>query len=661
MPLYLKEPMKERYRAIQQLIQQSHFQKAAEQATDDLIEAPKDTELLYLLAVAQRYLKRPTDAITTLNLLLDIVPNQGRAHQEAGYCHLALEDKETAQQAFKYATQANPALLTAWQQRQKLSVEGNTEESTTQSKAITEQIARLSQMPKPLLGAMDLMHEGKFAIAEQVCRQFLSKHKHHPEAMCLLAQIGAQTKVYDDATFLLESCIELYPDYYPAQIQCAELFNRLGQFHRALPLIKKYLDHHPNEELAHATLAASLVGVGEVAKGIDVYQSILQQSPNKAGIHLQLGHAFKAKGQIEQAISAYQSAYQLKPGYGDAYWSLANTKTYRFNDEELVTMQRYAELSSGDHQDRIQLCFALGKAREDNKQFERSFHFYQLGNQLKAQSNHFEPAHHEHLVDLQIQHCQPELFESRESGNPATDPIFIVGLPRAGSTLLEQILASHSQVDATMELHSILSMAMKLRGRMTNDQPAYPQNLHQLSEQQLAQLGEQFMRDTQHYRKGAAYFIDKMPNNFMHIGLIKLILPNAKIIDARREPMACCFSGFKQLFGEGQEFSYKLEHIARYYRSYEKLMAHWDKVLPGFVLRVQHEDVVKDLEGQVRRLLDFCGLPFEQNCIDFHKTQRTIQTPSSEQVRQPIYATGLAQWQQFEHYLGELKEALAAN
>ncbi|MYJ74878.1 MAG: sulfotransferase, partial [Gammaproteobacteria bacterium] len=269
----------------------------------------------------------------------------------------------------------------------------------------------------------------------------------------------------------------------------------------------------------------------------------------------------------------------------------------------------------------------------------------------------------EHLqvrIDSQIEVCTAELFARRSGlGHPAPDPVFVVGLPRAGSTLLEQILSSHSQVDGTMELHHILNLAKRLRGRdEPGGKPRYPAILGDLADDYFRRFGEQFIDDTRAYRGDAPYFVDKMPNNFFHVGLIRLILPNAKVIDARRHPMACCFSGYKQLFGEGQEFSYGLTEIGNYYRQYVKLMDHWDRVLPGFVLCVQHEDVVDDLEGQVRRILEFCGLPFEQACVDYHQTERSIRTPSSEQVRQPIFRTSLEQWRNYEPWLGPLKDAL---
>jgi hypothetical protein len=351
----------------------------------------------------------------------------------------------------------------------------------------------------------------------------------------------------------------------------------------------------------------------------------------------------------------------IKVDHGDAYWSLANTKSYRFEETQIQKMRELEQRSDIGELDRIQICFALGKASEDTGLYEEAFEYYARGNQLKLPSTHFDIQQLTKRVDAQIAVCTPDLFTSlAETGLAAPDPIFIVGLPRAGSTLLEQILASHSQIDGTMELHNILDLAKRLRGRDSGaeSEPRYPRILGELERAMFERFGQQFIDETRVYRSNAPHFIDKMPNNFFHIGLIKLILPNAKIIDARRHPMACCFSGFKQLWGEGQEFSYGLEQIGSYYRQYVRLMRHWDEVLPDFVLRVQHEDVVEDLEKQVRRLLDFCGLPFEPACLDFHKTDRTVRTPSAEQVRQPIYRSGLDQWRNFEQYLDPLKQAL---
>jgi tetratricopeptide (TPR) repeat protein len=381
---------------------------------------------------------------------------------------------------------------------------------------------------------------------------------------------------------------------------------------------------------------------------------------------LQLGHALKAKGDIATAVDSYQKAYHLKPNFGDAFWSLANTKTYRFSDKEITQMQAQQTNHDLALTDKVQLHFATGKAFEDRQEYNQAFKAYEQGNSLQHAHNGFDITKIEQQVEEQIKYCTAELFEKRgDFGLSTSDPIFILGLPRAGSTLLEQILASHSKVDGTMELHNILGLASRLRGRnqaknteQSNDENPYPKNLSEINTDYFKRFGQQFIDETRDYREQAPYFIDKMPNNFLHIGLIRLILPNAKIIDARRSPMACCFSGFKQLFAEGQDFTYSLDDIGRYYQAYLKLMAHWDSVLPGFVLTVNHEDVVDNLEKQVHKMLNFCNLPFEQSCLDFHKTKRNIKTPSSEQVRQPIYKSAIAQWRHFEDHLMPLKKAL---
>ncbi|HEY5681042.1 MAG TPA: sulfotransferase, partial [Pseudomonadales bacterium] len=359
------------------------------------------------------------------------------------------------------------------------------------------------------------------------------------------------------------------------------------------------------------------------------------------------------------AVASYQQAYGVRRDFGDAYWSLANTKTYRFTPDEIDGMRQAEADPTCGTQDRIHLCFAAGKAFEDAGRYEESFAYYERGNRLKQGEIRYDAGQIDRRVEAQMAVCTRELFARQEGhGDPAPDPIFVVGLPRAGSTLLEQILASHSMVDGTMELPSLLAIAQRLRGRSSVRSDRYPRILGELKPEQLHQLGAHYLQETLPYRQGAPRFVDKMPNNFFHVGLIRLLLPNARVIDARRHPMACCFSGFKQLFGEGQEFSYGLTEIGHYYRRYVELMKHWDEVLPGFVLRVQHEDVVDDLEGQVRRILEFCELPFEDACVNFHRTERAIRTPSSEQVRQPIYRDGLDQWQRFEAWLDPLKAAL---
>ncbi len=654
----------EALKSIQQLIQTAKFNDAILQSKQLLQqqELIKDhtqlCQLWYLIAVAQRYAKSFSDALTSINELIKLDEKHSRAHQELGHIHLALQQRQEAETAFEKAVLLNPCLVGSWQELIEIYRDSNQPENIQKA---ANQLEKLKKLPPALLAVTEFMVEGKFLKAEQICRHFLQNNKRHVDGMCLLAEIGIELKIYDDAEFLLASALELAPTHIHARSQYLNLLTRLGKYKAAEQQVESLLAEQPNNLSFKVAKANVLTGLGKTAEAISLFEQAIEQDDQIAGFHLQLGHSLKAKGDIEKAVQAYQKAYQINPNYGDAYWSLANTKTYRFTDEEIAQMQSKRESDDLAITDKIQLHFATGKAFEDRKEFDLAFKAYEQGNNLQHSNNGFDISKIEQQVEDQIKYCTAELFEQRgQLGLDVPDPIFIVGLPRAGSTLLEQILASHSQVDGTMELHNILGLASRLRGRNPNpkQENQYPKNLAEINPEYFKRFGQQFIDETRVYRDKAPLFIDKMPNNFLHIGLIKLILPNAKIIDARRSPMACCFSGFKQLFAEGQDFSYNLEDIGRYYQAYLKLMAHWEKVLPDFVLTVNHEDVVEDLDKEVRRILDFCGLDFEQSCIDFHKTKRNIKTPSSEQVRQPIYKSATEQWRYFEEHLTPLKNVL---
>lgn len=648
--------------AIKKLIQTAKFDQAmstSHQLLQQTLSQDDEVELWYLLAVAQRYNKNIPEALDSITTLLKLNNSHARAFQEKGYSLLALSKHEQAKDAFEQAVQLNPSLVSSWQELINLYRDAEQHEDVQKS-AI--QLAYLKKLPPALLAVTELMHEGKLLKAEQICRHFLQNNNRHVDGMCMLAEIGIELKIYDDAEFLLASAIELDPTHINARSLYLNLLNRLGKFKIAEQQVEKLLAVQPENLSFKVAKASALSGLGKIEQAIMLFEEAVASNNQIPGFHLQLGHALKTKGDIDKAIACYQKAYQLNPSYGDAFWSLANTKTYRFSDEEIAQMQSQQNNETLSLTDKVQLHFATGKAFEDKKDYDKAFQAYQKGNALQQAHNGFKISKIEQQVNEQIKYCTRELFENRgHLGLSVPDPIFIVGLPRAGSTLLEQILASHSQVDGTMELHNILGLASRLRGRGNSDsevEAQYPQNLAEINPDYFKRFGQQFIDETQVYREIAPLFIDKMPNNFLHIGLIKLILPNAKIIDARRSPMACCFSGFKQLFAEGQDFSYNLEDIGRYYQAYLKLMAHWQTVLPGFVLTVNHEDVVDDLETQVRRMLDFIGLEFEQPCVDFHKTKRNIKTPSSEQVRQPIYKSATEQWRNFEQHLTPLKKVL---
>jgi tetratricopeptide (TPR) repeat protein len=424
--------------------------------------------------------------------------------------------------------------------------------------------------------------------------------------------------------------------------------------------IERLLKEDPTNRLLRTLHATTCVGLGEHEKAIAMYRSLLVETPRAAELHLSVAHALKTLGRRDEAVQSYHAAAAVRPAYGDAYWSLANLKTYRFSDAELDSMRAAESDNATPAIDRYHLCFALGKAFEDRAAYGDSYRYYERGNALKRAESRYRAQIVETNTRRQVQVCTADFFQARSGfGAPDPDPIFILGLPRAGSTLLEQILASHSAVEGTQELAEIPRAAAELQGRQPDfDNPRYPGVLEGMSAADFQALGRKYLADTRLFRSGKAFFIDKMPNNFRHIGLIHLMLPNARIIDARREPMACCFGNLKQLFASGQEFTYSIEDIARYYRTYLELMRHWDAVLPGRILRVQHEDVVEDLESSVHRILDFCGLPFEAACIEFHKTERSVRTASSEQVRQPIFREGLDQWKNFEPWLAPLKQAL---
>jgi tetratricopeptide (TPR) repeat protein len=521
-------------------------------------------------------------------------------------------------------------------------------------------VATLKQLPPDVVTATALFSDGDLAEAESLIRGFLLEHGHHIEAMRLLARIGLERDVLDDAQLLLEAVLELAPEYSAARFEYAQVLAKRHMHELARSQVEKLLAVDGANRNYRTLYALTLVGLGQHTRAIEVYRELLAGAVEPADLHLSIAHSLKTLGQRDAAVAEYRRAAAARPGYGDVYWSLANLKTYRFPDEELGAMRSAESDASTSAVDRYHLCFALGKALEDCGHYPESFEYYARGNALRFAGSQYRPEVIEQNTRLQVEVCTPDLFaRCRGSGASADDPIFIVGLPRSGSTLIEQILASHSAVEGTQELADVPRMVMDLRGRDAEaDNPRYPAVLAEMSSADYRRLGEKYLADTRVYRTDKARFIDKMPNNFRHIGLIHLMLPHAKIIDARREPMACCFGNFKQLFAHGQEFTYSVEDIARYYRTYLELMRHWDAVLPERVLRVHHEDVVDNLEGSVRRILEYCGLEFEPACVEFHKTERSVRTASSEQVRQPIYREGLDQWRHYEPWLGSLREAL---
>ena len=559
--------------------------------------------------------------------------------------------------AYQRALEINPALLASLERTEFLLEKMGREHGLIR---IRSEIDFVKQLPKPLVSVIDLIGQNKLVKAEELCRSFLQKNPQNVEGMRLLADIGSKLGVLHDAEFLLESALEFEPDHIKARIDYIMILRKRQKFESALEQAQLLLERAPSNVQFKSLCAIELMQTGAYDAALNYFDQILEQVPNDPVTLTTRGHLLKTQGNSKEAIDSYRAVLKNSPEHGEAYYSLGNLKTYRFEDDELDLMIRQEQGDRLRAMDRIYLNFALGKAYEDKGDYESAFSFYQKGNSLKKiQSRYDAEAMRDELSRMRLI-CDSAFFAEREDwGSDARDPIFVLGLPRAGSTLIEQILSSHSQIDGTSELPNILALSQKLRRSSNYPVKGYPEVMKSISEAECREFGDSYIEETKIHRQGAAYFIDKMPNNFRHIALIKLILPNAKIIDARRDPMGCCFSGFKQLFAEGQEFSYSLEDIGNYYVDYIKLMDHWDKVLPGFVLRVNHEDVVDNLEQEVRRILNFCGLPFEESCLRFYETERNVKTPSSEQVRQPIFRDGVDQWRKFEPWLDPLKNALA--
>ena len=642
---------------VQQMIQRGDV-RAALVAIEALpSDAQQSLMGTYMKGVCLRNLRDFAAAENVLLTLIEQHPSYGRAFQELGHLYRDASMPIEALNAYATACHLNPGLRASWAGQRALVGEGAPERLSQ----INQRLLWLDSLPPNLAASWDLLHEGKLHKAEELCRQFMQQNPQHIDGMRILAEIAVRSGVLEDAEFLLESAVAFDASHRQARIDYVQVLSKRQRFQKAVEEAKALLDKTPDNPQLQSLYAIQCMQLGDYETALELFDKILERVPHDPVTNVSKGHALKTGGRSGEAVEAYRAALGSQPLYCDAWYSLANLKVYRFDDAELSAMEA---LESNPHlggQDRVYLQFALGKAYEDRADYAQSFQHYAKGNAIKKAQLQYRAEGTTKECDDQIAACTPEVF-ARETGCEAPDPIFILGLPRAGSTLLEQILSSHSMVDGTMELPNVLSISGKLRrlGQRQGNQK-YPFNLAELSAEQLAILGEEYIRDTRIHRLGAPFFIDKMPNNFRHIGLIKLMLPNAKVIDARRDPMSCCFSGFKQLFAEGQMFSYDLEDIGQYYLDYVRLMEHWDQVLPGFVLKVQHEHVVSDLETEVRRLLDFCGLPFEESCLEFHKTERNVRTPSSEQVRQPIFSTALEQWKHFEPWLGPLKARLGAD
>ncbi|WP_421848251.1 sulfotransferase [Novosphingobium sp.] len=493
----------------------------------------------------------------------------------------------------------------------------------------------------------NVLHE-----AEPLLRALLKENPFDVRAIRLFAELAGRIGRYQDAENLLRRAIELAPEFTPARANLALVLYRTERVTEALEELAQVTAEDPDNPGVANLQAAAFGRVGEFDEALALYARVLGDAPNQPKVWMSYGHLLKTVGRLEEGIAAYRRALEIQPGLGEVWWSLANLKTVRFSDDDIAAMRAALASETVTPEDRWHLDFALGKAHEDRREAETAFAHYAAGNALRKKRLLYKAADTTAAVDAAIAVATPELFARHEGdGCPAPDPIFVLGMPRAGSTLVEQILSSHSQVEGTSELPDI--------GMLSRTVKDYPQGLASLDPAQLKELGEQYLERTRVQRHTARpLFIDKLPNNWLFIPFIRLILPGARLIDARRHPLSCCFSNFKQHFARGQGFSYSLEDMGAYYRDYVRLMAHLDRVMPGRVHRVIYEHMVDDTEAEVRALLDACGLPFEPACLAFYETERAVRTPSSEQVRRPIFREGTEAWKPFEPWLDPLKAAL---
>ncbi len=631
---------------------------AQAQAQEILRAAPGHPEAVLLLAQALAGQGLRTEALGLLEPLAASQPRWSMAHLELGRARGEVGDSPGALAALTLALGLKPDLAEGWRllaEQHRLAGD-----SPAAEQAMARHLASVTADPQ-LITAADALVAGKLAVAEHTLRDILVTRPDEVAALRMLAEVATRLARYEDAEALLGRALALAPEFAAARLNYAVVLYRQTKAAEAAREVDRLLASDPRNPSYRNLKAAALGQMGDYQQTIDIYQTLLADFPAQPKAWMSLGHALKTVGRQAEAIAAYRRCLDLAPQLGEAWWSLANLKTWRFSDEDLAAMQAALQRPDLAEEDRFHLEFALGKALEDQGEAQAAFGAYARGNALRRVGLEYDADETSaHLTRSRQLFTRGFFAERAEAGCSAPDPIFIVGLPRSGSTLVEQILASHSQVEGTMELPDLPAMAKRLGARTRRDDPsAYPGVLADLDGTALLELGEEYLARTRPQRKtDRPLFIDKMPNNFRHLGLIHLILPRAKIIDARRHPLGCCFSGFKQHFARGQAFTYDLTDLGRYYADYVALMAHFDAVLPSRVHRVIYEQMVADPEAEVRALLAACGLPFEAGCLDFHRNARAVRTASSEQVRQPIFTDGVDHWRAFEPWLGPLKAAL---
>ncbi len=647
------------YKNAADLLQKGEFNLAEQQLSEILKKYPDDPNALRLSGVSSLEQNKPEVALIPLQKAVKVAPEFRQAHENLALVWTKLGDLNKAEISLKKSLEIDPSNFTNWKSLgDVLSDQGKEKEADKAYKNAISTDKKYLDLQK----AMSQVQKGNLGEAEKIYRSILSDDPNNVDALRLLALLASRTGAIDQAINMLENCVKIAPDYALAWENLAKLYRQKDDpdsLQKAANCFGKATKLRPDWAEGWAGLGTMQTRSSQHEEGIISYKKSIELKTNQPRVHLSLGHVYKTTGNQEECINSYKDAINYDENFGEAYWSLANLKTYKFNTREIDQMEKRVDLPEVPEREKVHFLFSLGKAFEDAGNYDKSFNYYKKGNDLNRGRTTYDPKAIEALSDrLKLFFTKDKFEEYKSSGCNSGAPIFIVGLPRSGSTLVEQILASHSKVEGTMELPNIMNIARKL-GNSSKDRTAYPEIIETLQDSDLTLLGQAFVNETEFLRTGKPHFIDKMPNNFSHIGLLKLILPNAKVIDARRNPMDTCFSCYKQLFARGQAFTYDLSEIARYYVNYVNLMDHWNKVLPGYVFKIQHEALLQDQEGITRDLLEFCELDFESSTLEFYKTERAVKTASSEQVRQPINTKGLNQWKNFESHLNDLKHYLA--
>lgn len=647
---------KSTFSEILELINRGELARAEAVSRDAVEHSPQDVNMTGLLGALLIKMKKYDEAETWLRKTIELAPTFAKPHEDLGQLLLGLNRPDEAVEVLQKATRLDPSLELAHLNLGKaLAATGRGKEADE----AFENSFSLSPERKALAQAAECLRDGRFDEAERICRQVIHDNPGNVSALRLLGKLAARTKRTGEAERFLRKALDMAPDFTGAIVDLAKLLQDDDRYEEAIEFYRKAIEMEPENARLHDQLGYALAPAAQTYEAIEAHQRATELDPKLAGAWLGLGHTLKTVGRQEEAIHAYHRCLELKPDNGVIHWSLANLKTYRFTDEELDDMKARVASEEVTGEPEINFLFALAKAYEDRHDFDQAWHYYQEGNTKRRMQETYDPVETEVDISRAMEVFNKDfLSENTGAGNPDPSPVFIVGLPRSGSTLIEQILASHSMVEGTSELPYAFRVAKSLNRNRANG-INYPEAVRELEPRHFEALGQDYINHCQIHRvEGRQFFIDKNPNNFQNIGLIHLMLPNAKIIDARRHPMDACFSCYRQLFAKGQTFTYDLTDIGEYYLQYQRMMDYWHEVLPGRILTVQYEEMVTDFENQVKRLVEYCGLPWEDACLEYYETERPIRTASSEQVRQPIYTESLHRWRHYEQHLDELKMIL---